>query len=507
MLDKVNNQENHPLHFFIDLIEQNQFFKLHVDFKYDKHKASNVFYDDKLDSFILYEINEETGHTEVFTFPFKIQFLKQFHYASDDLFLLFDSKVLTFKSIEEQFLYFDNIIGRLNQILEQAQQPRFSKYEYVHSKLLDLSSKITQKYCRHNPINQPYAPKQIDGNKLGMDIVFSNTMKNLKTPELQLKYITDTITEIENRILKNSASPNITDDQWFQIEHEYLSFYQQKLINYNMHHNINNSSEPPLNLKFNGSIMSRYPATTSFFTNPAIKLDLSNTHKYDIAFPNKKCDGTNPQNPFIEGTSICQRCYSKVLVKLLDELPLNDSVAFIEYQLSQQSNKQLWLKELSALIVANESHLNRKNTSTSNNYLTVIDGLHIETKTTSFVSLINSANPLTLSQDNNIPSPNAVVTLDTIVSASNLVFIMTLLESIGITSDGKYALSFKKKGAIRGVVLALIDSGHLPNKGIHNCCQLIGTKIGVEIQSKLEDTNVSDDYKAKAEEYINSQSS
>lgn len=81
-------------------------------------------------------------------------------------------------------------------------------------------------------------------------------------------------------------------------------------------------------------------------------------------------------------------------------------------------------------------------------------------------------------------------------------YILQLLEDLSITVNGKYALSPKRKGAIRGVVEALREKNIVQNLSLEKLNNAIASKIDLELKSKLDWSKTSDDYKMKTFKYI-----
>ena len=108
-----------------------------------------------------------------------------------------------------------------------------------------------------------------------------------------------------------------------------------------------------------------------------------------------------------------------------------------------------------------------------------------------------------------IEKPNQMLMLEskietfaTILSEEKQVFILELLEDIGVTVNGKAVISGRKKSAIRGIVEALKENGILPNKSLEVLNKIIATAIGLELKSKLDFTDTSKTYQQKANKYI-----
>jgi hypothetical protein len=83
-----------------------------------------------------------------------------------------------------------------------------------------------------------------------------------------------------------------------------------------------------------------------------------------------------------------------------------------------------------------------------------------------------------------------------------MTFVLKLLEDLSITTNGTYNLSERKKGAIRGIVIALREENILPNQSIEILSNTIAAKIGLIINSKLDSSTISDTFEKKARVYI-----
>ena len=99
---------------------------------------------------------------------------------------------------------------------------------------------------------------------------------------------------------------------------------------------------------------------------------------------------------------------------------------------------------------------------------------------------------------------NKSETLNDIIDASKLDYIIKMLEDLSITNNGKSILSERRKGAIRGIVESLKENSILPNINLDKLCKLIAAKIQLELNSKLDFSTTSNEYYKKANEYIKS---
>ncbi len=81
-------------------------------------------------------------------------------------------------------------------------------------------------------------------------------------------------------------------------------------------------------------------------------------------------------------------------------------------------------------------------------------------------------------------------------------YLLQMLENLCITSNGKSILSIRKKGAIRGIVEALLENNLVPHLSIELLCNFIAEKIGLDLKSKLDESHISKDFYKKATSYI-----
>ncbi len=84
----------------------------------------------------------------------------------------------------------------------------------------------------------------------------------------------------------------------------------------------------------------------------------------------------------------------------------------------------------------------------------------------------------------------------------NLKFILQMLEDLQITKNGKYILGDRKKSSIRGVVEALRQELIIPNITLETSCNLIASRIELELNSKLDHSGIVKSYRKLALDYI-----
>lgn len=90
-----------------------------------------------------------------------------------------------------------------------------------------------------------------------------------------------------------------------------------------------------------------------------------------------------------------------------------------------------------------------------------------------------------------------------ITNKSKREYIYNILEHFGaINSKRKSVLTTRKKGVLRGVVEALMDSNILPQSGLHNLCLLIAKDINLDLPSKLDYHDTAKKIHREANQYI-----
>ena len=90
----------------------------------------------------------------------------------------------------------------------------------------------------------------------------------------------------------------------------------------------------------------------------------------------------------------------------------------------------------------------------------------------------------------------------TFVNQEKQDYILKILEDLAITKDGVYNLGDRSKGTVRGVIEALREEHIVPKLSLKRLCDIIANQINLELKSKLDWSNTSDDYHKKAKQYI-----
>lgn len=191
---------------------------------------------------------------------------------------------------------------------------------------------------------------------------------------------------------------------------------------------------------------------------------------------------------------------NKIFNQALERLEgyLNDSEQSVKIIYLQSRIKELRQRELKLSQFKDHEHFSKKDYKYSKLFkeFLLIEADFI--KETSILVNFNTINekPAKLS----LPPANS--TLERIISSSKLNFILKLLEDLSITTNNIATLSQRRKGAMRGIVIALRDSNILPNQSIDSLVNLLAAKIGLDINSKLDSSTISDTFEKKAKQYI-----
>lgn len=105
---------------------------------------------------------------------------------------------------------------------------------------------------------------------------------------------------------------------------------------------------------------------------------------------------------------------------------------------------------------------------------------------------------------NGISKSNVKDTFDSILTQPKQDFILKMLEDLSITTDGKPVVGNRNKSALLGIVQALLEKCILPKKSEFVLCKLIGSKIGLELTTKLGQSFTSKEMRKSALIYITS---
>lgn len=191
---------------------------------------------------------------------------------------------------------------------------------------------------------------------------------------------------------------------------------------------------------------------------------------------------------------------NKIFNQALERLEgyLNDSEQSVKLIYLQSRIKELRQRELKLSQFKDHEHFSKKDYKYSKLFK---EFLLIEADFIKETNTMVNYNPLNGNKAK-LSLPPANNTLEKIISDNKLNFILRLLEDLGITTDNTSTLSQRRKGAIRGIVIALRDANILPNQSIEILVNLLAAKIGLEINSKLDSSTISDTFEKKAKQYI-----
>ncbi|MBB4804571.1 hypothetical protein HNP37_004668 [Flavobacterium nitrogenifigens] len=180
----------------------------------------------------------------------------------------------------------------------------------------------------------------------------------------------------------------------------------------------------------------------------------------------------------------------KNLQAILDDAQPTNKVIFLQSRIKEIKQRELQLRHLETEY--NYEPTRNKYSDLLKEFLTIEADFIKETIAISH-TLPTRKEPLQLEMK---------ATFENMISKENQIFISRMLEDLSITQDGSAIIGERRKGAIRGIVEALKEKRILPDKSLELLCKIIGDKIGLKINSKLDFTNTSERYKKEAGQYI-----
>jgi hypothetical protein len=110
--------------------------------------------------------------------------------------------------------------------------------------------------------------------------------------------------------------------------------------------------------------------------------------------------------------------------------------------------------------------------------------------------------PLQLSATATTKLLSPPLTFNDLLTPEQAEFLLAMLESVGITREGRSVISERRKGALRGVVEAMLEAHLLPPASLEQLCRVIAGQIGLELRSKLDYSQVSEKFRKTAAAHI-----
>jgi hypothetical protein len=180
------------------------------------------------------------------------------------------------------------------------------------------------------------------------------------------------------------------------------------------------------------------------------------------------------------------------LQETLDESETTNKIIYIQSRIKELRQRELQLSKYK-----DRDGFSKRDYT----YSTLLkDFLVIESDFINETKSVNDLKFLKTYEQKSLPSSTSIK-ID-IISDEKMTFVLKLLEDLSITTNGTYNLSERKKGAIRGIVIALREENILPNQSIEILSNTIAAKIGLIINSKLDSSTISDTFEKKARVYI-----
>lgn len=191
------------------------------------------------------------------------------------------------------------------------------------------------------------------------------------------------------------------------------------------------------------------------------------------------------------------RIFEKSISRLqdvLDNAEPNNKVLYIQSKLKELRHRELKFRTL----VDRKKDFKEKEDKYPNlfkEFLFIEAEFIKETVQISPVTLLpNHTEPLSLEKETD--------SFKTFVNQEKQDYILKILEDLAITKDGVYNLGDRSKGTVRGVIEALREEHIIPKLSLKRLCDIIANQINLELKSKLDWSNTSDDYHKKAKQYI-----
>ncbi|MFZ4455512.1 MAG: hypothetical protein ACOYOT_04755 [Bacteroidales bacterium] len=206
----------------------------------------------------------------------------------------------------------------------------------------------------------------------------------------------------------------------------------------------------------------------------------------DLHFQNQK-----------EAISHCFLVALNRLQEILDDAEPTNKILYLQSRIKELKQRELRLK------MHEEEHYGKNKRYRNNHKYSNLfkDFLIIEADYVKETSIIPNSINVMLNPIKAIKTINTGTT-DSNITLKNQDYILTMLEDLCVTQDGVFALSLRKKSALRGVVEALQEKSLVPNIGIDKLCKVIAENIQLEINSKLDWSKTVDEFKKKALQYI-----
>jgi hypothetical protein len=182
------------------------------------------------------------------------------------------------------------------------------------------------------------------------------------------------------------------------------------------------------------------------------------------------------------------------LQDILDNAHQNNKIHYLQSRLKELRHRELELQQFK-LEYKNDTDEETSYISFFKEFLQIEADYIRETKD---VPLLHTH----LIDGNGLRASIQTQAFEDLVDSEKQTFILQMLDDLSITNHGVCILGERKKGAIRGVVESLKANNILPNISMEQLCNLIAAKIKLDLKSKLDESDISKEFKKKVETYI-----
>ena len=387
------------------------------------------------------------------------------------------SKIINGDSLVNTFQFIDTD-KELERVIREAEEENKSIIEELNDFCFydeNNSDKQIKKYLRDK------FQEQIDAyNKIEDDRVFfllREENKELQKANVKFNYIiNDKLDEVLQEIKK---AYKIQNTSW-----EIASIFYELFDSRTMY--FKNDSGSHINIQ---SLMNKMVVDKELYNELQDSMDtfFKRFHRDSVPF----------DIHFINHRETYIRVFEKSMSRfqeILDNAEPSNKVLYIQSRLKELKQRELQFR---SLIEKREGFKSKedKYPNLFKEFLTIEAEFIKETATITPLSFLPMGSTILIEESTNKD-------FESLLSTEKQVYVLKILEDLSLTLNGKQNLTERKKGAIRGVVEALKENHILPDVGLEVLCKTLGNKIGLEIKSKLDVTNISRDFKKSALKYI-----
>jgi hypothetical protein len=178
----------------------------------------------------------------------------------------------------------------------------------------------------------------------------------------------------------------------------------------------------------------------------------------------------------------------------LDDAEPTNKILYLQSRLKELRHQELRYKQIQHELDDDDDNLR---------YSTLFkEFLEIEADFVKNTREINQHPTLSYAHPKSLNPVSSSKTFDEVFPNEKGNFILQMLEDLSVTTNGICLLTERKKGALRGIVDALLQNNFAPQLSIPTLTFLIADKIKMDLKSTLDVSNLSRQFHKKANTYI-----